>query len=247
MRRLAKTATLVAALGFAGCDEADTDTCRVGNDGLSLVAIAVDNGEQVRAEIDIEAGERAGPGAGNPVSLCDKDKLTIAGQEPTLTVKPDRTVYSVTLPADTPRDVSFRIERDSDDTIEMIVPLPPSFSITAPVGEQEVPRSEDLVLTWDPPLAMSEIRLNVQEEVGYGVCVETQPGPHDYKSPVGIPVPDTGTWTIPADNIASMTPDPCRAFYNLRRIQRGPYPETLAAGGFVEGRVERTVEILSVP
>ncbi|MBL4682996.1 MAG: hypothetical protein JKY37_00285 [Nannocystaceae bacterium] len=252
MTRFFSTASPVAfgvlafgVLASTGCDQETADTCSVSNDALSLVAIVVDNGVKLRAEIDFESGDRTG--LPNPLQVCDSETLTIGGESPTVTEKGDRIVYSVTLPLDTPPEVAFVLERNGEDEVEVRVSRPPSFSVTAPDDGQTVPRSEDLTLMWSPTVEGSEMLVSVEEDVGYGLCVVTQEGEHHYKTRVGVPVPDSGQWTIPAGAVTSETPGPCAAFYNLRRVLRSPYPADLAEGGFVEARVLRTVEIESVP
>lgn len=244
MRRHGALLVVLAGLPL-GCDDETDDTCAVSSADLSLVAVVVDNGPKIRAEIDFERGDRTT--IPSPLHVCGNEALTIDGKAPTVTEKPDRIVYSVTLPSDTSREVSFVLQRVEGEPIEVQVDLPPPFEITAPEQQQEVSRSEDLLLSWSPALDMGELRVNVDETVGYGLCVITQEGEHHYKTKRGVPVPDQGQWTIPADVISSETPMPCPAFYTLRRILRRSTPDTLSPGGFVEGRVERTVEIRSVP
>lgn len=243
---MVRVLSLLLAVGcVVGCDEGPPDTCGVDNASLSLVAVVVDNGQKVRAEIDFESGDRAT--VPNPLRVCAEETLTIEGETPTITTKADRVVYSVTLPIDTPRDVAFRLQRMEGEPVEVTVPLPPPFTLTAPANGDEIARSEDLVLTWEPAVEGGEMNVGVQEDVGYGLCVVTQEGEHHYKTRAGVAVPDTGQWTIPAGAVTSQTPAPCRAFYNLRRVQRAAYPTSLSDGGFLEARVLRTVEILSVP
>ena len=230
----------------AGCDEVGTNTCAATNEELSVVAIAVDNGSRIRAEIDFEKGDRTGTPA--PLEVCGDEALTIAGQKPTTTEKADRIVYSATLPTDESREVEFRLERTADDPVVITVPVPPAFEIIAPVDDEDVSRSQELILQWDPPLDGSELRVSIEEEIGYGLCVITEAGEHHYKTRAGVPVPDTGMWTIPAGVIASGNVEGiCDAFYTLRRVLRSNYPDSLSPGGFIEGRVLRSVQINSVP
>lgn len=252
MARFLSAASFVAfgfvAFGVAavtGCDQETADTCSVSNDELSLVAVVVDNGVKLRAEIDFESGDRTG--LPSPLQVCGSETLTIGGVSPTVTEKADRIVYSVTLALDTAPEVAFVLERDRGEDVEVRLSRPPSFSVTAPDDGQTIPRSEDLTLMWSPTVEGSEMLVSVEEDVGYGLCVVTQEGEHHYKTRIGVSVPDGGQWTIPAGVVASETPGPCAAFYNLRRVLRSPYPADLAEGGFVEARVLRTVEIESVP
>lgn len=237
-------AVVVLALATA-CDDDQSGTCVLGNDQLSVVATVVDNGAKVRAEVDFEEGDRTS--TPRPVRVCDGETLTIGGKAPTVTVKSDRVVYSATLPANTPRTVEFAFARADADPLMLSVAIPLPFEITAPQPGQAIPRSEPLELTWAPAAGGAPMRISVEEDIGYGLCAVTETGDHDYKARGGVAVPDDGAWTIPAGAISSETPMPCRAFYNLRRVERSAYPETLSPGGALEGRVQRTVEIRSVP
>ena len=217
---------LWAAVASIGCDEGRSDACDRDSSELSIIAVVVDSGSKVRAEIDFEVGDRMGVPA--PVHVCPDDALRIAGKTTTITEKADRVVYSVTLPADTPRELDFSLQRADADAIEFTLPLPPAFTITAPAEAQDVPRSEDLVLTWEPVVEGGELRLGVEEDVGYGVCVVTESEGHDYKDRRGVDVPDTGSWTIPAGVVGSELTEPCPAYYVLKRTARATYPEALA-------------------
>ena len=242
-----KRSAVLLACGLAtGCDEVGVDTCSVANDELSVIAIAVDNGTKIRAQIDFEAGDRTSTPA--PLSVCGDETLTIAGRAPTTTEKANRIVYSATLPSDESREVEFRLERSDADPVVVTAPVPPPFEIIAPMADAEVSRSQDLLLQWEPAIEGAEVRVSVEEEIGYGLCVITEEGEHDYKTRAGVAVPDTGMWTIPAGVITSDAPmGRCDAFYTLRRVLRSNYPDALSPGGFVEGRVLRSVQIESVP
>ena len=243
--RLALVSTLLTLLG--GCDENTTDSCQVDNGELSMVAIVEDNGAAIRAEADFERGDRTT--VPSPLTLCDSDVLRIEGQEPIVTEKSERTVYSVTLDADVDRAVSFVLTRGDDrDDVEVTVELPPAFTITSPTAMQEVQLRDELTITWEPPDPDDEMRVGLEEDVGYGQCVIT---PMDDELNLerrgGVAVEDVGEWTVPAGLIESESMGPCRAFYILRRIALRPYLDSLSPGGFFEARVVRAVEILAIP
>lgn len=231
----------------AACDEDASNSCEVDNPDLSMVAIVEDNGTAIRAEADFERGDRTT--VPSPLTLCDGDVLRIQGKEPIETEKSERTVYSVTLDADEERSVTFALTReDIGEDIEFTVDLPPAFTITSPEAMQEVPLAEALSITWDPPDPEDEMRVKLEEDVGYGQCVIT---PMDEELNLerrgGVAVEDDGEWTVPAGTITSESMAPCRAFYILRRIALRPYPDSLSPGGFFEARVLRAVEILAIP
>ncbi len=242
--RLASALLLASAL--AACDPAaGTNACGIGNDGLSVVATAVDNGVNIHAEVDFGDGARTGPPG--RFALCDDDELTIAGREPDRIDRTDRVVYSVSLDATAARVIEFMLKRPGEDDLAFAVELAPSFDILSPMADEEVSRSSDFMLSWAPANDGAEIHIGLAEEIGYGICLETTTDEHDYKSEGGVVVDDKGSWNIPARVIDGGTRDKCDATYRLTRFTTPSYPAAFHSGGFLEGRVERTVAFVSVP
>jgi hypothetical protein len=221
-------------------------SCEFETGAMKLVAEVVDNGATVRAEASFrsEAG-----GVVTPIELCEDDILTINGQPPIETIKIDRITYSRTLDLeDAPRTFVFELVREErDEVVEAAVTLPEMFAIVFPSEGESLSRSEDVDLTWDPPAPDSEMQIEIEETLGGGVCIATDANGHDYKRHGGIRVADTGLWKIPADVLSSELDEPCNAAYKLTRSTTGTYPEQLDRGGFVEGRVQRTVGFESAP
>jgi len=242
--RLAISTLLASSL--AACDPAaGTDACGIPNDGLSMVATAVDNGVSIHAEVDFGEGARTGPPGS--LALCDGDELTIAGEKPERTDRTDRVVYSASLDASAARVIEFMLKRDGEDDLAFAVELAPPFDITAPTSDQEVSRSSDFMLAWGPANDGAEIHIGLAEEIGYGICLETTTAEHDYKSEGGVVVDDKGSWNVPASVIDGGTRDKCDATYRLTRFTTPSYPAAFHSGGFLEGRVERFVAFVSVP
>lgn len=240
MRRFSLTAMLVVT----GCVQTETDTCGFDNDELSIVAVVVDRGDVVRAEIDFEAGDRKVDTT--PLAVCEDETLRINDRSPTRTDKPERIVYSASLDAAETRTVSFTLSRPDDDTVNVSIDLPGAFDVTAPAAGQMLSRAADTVFTWDPPIPGGQMRIELGEEIGGGICIYTDEGDHHYKDIGGVDVPDDGQWTIPGGIVRSDEGGPCTASYTLKRIGPGEYPSSLSEGGFVEARVERTITFTSV-
>lgn len=235
-----------ALASLVACGSEVRDSCEIENAELSMVAIAVDYGADIRVEVDLEEGDRSGPPA--PVTLCDEDSLRLGGRSPTITEKPERIVYSVALPVDTAREIDVRLERRTiGSTVETTIALPPAFTIDAPTPHAEVSRDADLLIAWAPPDPSAEMRIALEEEIGYGLCVTTAEGEHDYKARGGVAVADDGDWMVPAGVVGTQVDEPCPAVYVLRRIALLPYPASLGPGGYVEARVQRSVEFTSIP
>ncbi|HWB74228.1 MAG TPA: hypothetical protein VG755_04715 [Nannocystaceae bacterium] len=238
-------AALVLASALVACDPgAGEDACGVANRDLSMVATVVDNGADIHAEVDFS---RVDAEIDLPLALCDTDELKIAGRHADRIDRADRVVYAITVANDSSRTVGFELARTDETTLHFEIELPPAFAISAPLPGDEVSRSADFMLGWDPPLPGTQIHISLAEEIGYGVCLETMVAEHDYKNENGVAVDDDGGWQIPASVIDGGTRDKCDATYRLTRFSSPGYPAELHAGGVVEGRVERTVAFISVP
>jgi hypothetical protein len=231
-------------LGVAGCNFGHS--CDFETKSMKLVAEVVDNGAIVRAEASFRSEDG---GVVTPIELCEDDILTINGAPPIETIKLDRVTYSVTQDFDeAPRDFVFELDRDGrDEVVEAKVTLPDAFVISSPAEGQSLSRSEEVDLTWDPPAPEGEMQIEIEEMLGGGICIKSEVEGHDYKRHGGIRVEDSGLWKIPAGTLSTDLEGPCNAAYKLTRSAPGAYPEALDRGGFVEGRVHRTVGFESAP
>ena len=111
----------------------------------------------------------------------------------------------------------------------------------------EISRSADFVLEWTPANAGGLMRIELAEEIGNGVCLQTPVAEQNYKGLSGVDIEDDGNWKIPADVIDAGARDDCDASYRFSRLVKAEYPAELATGGYLEGRVERLVAFVSVP
>lgn len=245
MRTLVLAFPLVTALA-SGCTP---DRCKVGNDELSMVVRAVDilpeEGEEVRVGVDFATGDRARLPI--PWRICDGDRVLINGQEAREAQQEDRTEYARTLDGEEGDVVTVELERAGEDVVVASVQRPPRFTMLTPEPGASISRSEELVLTWEPPNEGGELQIEVQEELGGGRCIVSEDPTHDYKGVGGIRVDDTGMWTIPAGTLTNDGDLRCDARYVVSRFSRGDYPAELAPGGFVEAQVLRIVLFESTP
>lgn len=227
-----------AGVGATGCGFGQS--CDFDTKAIKLVAEVVDDGITVRAEASFRADEGAQSTA---IELCEDDTLTINGDPPIETIKLDRVAYSVTRDFEgAPRNYTFELVRsDKDEVVETQVVLPAVFEILDPAAGETLARSEETHITWDPPEPEGEMQIEVEEMLGGGICVKTEMAEHDYKRLGGIRVEDSGSWKIPPDVLTTDLEEPCEAAYKLTRSNPGEYPEAFQRGGFVEGRVQRTV------
>jgi len=228
----------IAACGDEGCD---IDLAE-----LSMVAAVVDDGRVVRAEVDFASGDRSTLPI--PYRRCPDDEIRINGVDALETIKTERVEYSLTVSPETaPRTFSFEFVRPGDPPIEATVTLPPAFDVTAPLPGTPLPRAADVALTWEPAAPEDEMRIALVETIDGAICLTTPVAEHDYKSNIGVPVPDEGTWTIPAGAIVGNEGAACDAYLEFNRYAYGVYPEALTAAGLVEGRVVRRVYVVSTP
>lgn len=229
----------------AGCsDSAAEDACDVSNDALAIIVAVVDNGITLRAEVEFSTQGTDGP---RPLSLCKGDTLSIEGTEPEIVERPDRAIYASTLETTTERTVEIELDRKDHEPVTLSIDLPPAFDVIAPVVGEEVSRSAELLLEWMPPNPGSQMRIELAEEIGNGVCLQTEVAEHNYKGLAGVDIEDDGNWMIPAAAIDGGARDLCNASYRFTRVAGSPYPEQLGEGGYLEGRVERIVPFVSAP
>ncbi len=234
---------LVAAL--AACDSQDgRSTCDVETSALRVVALAVENGSTFRAEVDFSSDA---DGLGVSLALCDDDVLTIDGDEALRVDRPDRIIYAHTSDVTTPRTIQIALSRKDDAPVEFILEMPPSFEVVAPQAGADVSRSSEFVLEWAPANPGDSMRIELAEEIGKGVCLETIQAEHDYKGLSGVDIEDDGNWLVPANAVDGRPRDKCEATYRFTRTHESAYPAAFAPGGRVAGRIERRVAFVSVP
>ena len=229
---------------LTGCNFGQS--CDYETRAMKLVAEVVDDGSSVRAEASFRSEDG---GSATPIELCEDDILTINGTQPRETIKIDRVTYSLTQPfEDAPRDFVFELARsERDEIVRTSVTLPNVFEISSPANGESLSRADEVEITWEPPEPEGEMRIEIGEMLGGGICIRTETAEHDYKRHGGIGVDDTGSWKIPAGTLATEVDEPCNALYKLTRTAIGDYPEAFDRGGYVEGRVQRMVAFESTP
>lgn len=227
-----------AACGDEGCD--------IDVSELSMVATVIDDGAVVRAEVDFASGDRSALPI--PYRRCPDDAIRINGEDAHETIKAERVEYSLTMPlATAPRAFEFEFVHGDDPPVEALVTLPLAFDVTAPLPGALLSQASDDALVWAPAAPTDEMRIGLFEAIDGSICLSTPLADHDYKSSIGVRVPDEGQWTIPAGGIVSNGGDACDAYLEFNRFSYGVYPEALTAAGIVEGRVVRRVYVVSTP
>lgn len=240
-------ALVATALVGSGCTP---DRCRVGNNEISMVARAVDLSsdgvEEVHVAVDFATGDRAQL----PIAWakCDGDRILINGEEARESQQEGETVYTRTIAGSEAETISIELDRaEEDDVVTASVDRPPRFEMLTPEPGASLSRSEDILISWDPPLDDGDMQIELLEELGGGRCILSDDPEHDYKGVGGIRVPDDGTWTIPGGVLTNQGDLRCQARYVLRRFSLGAYPDALASGGFVQAEVLRVLLFESTP
>lgn len=210
-----------------------------------MVAVVRDDGNTVRAEVDFVTGDRSVLPI--PWSICEgTDSVRINGVDAEERDRGERIEYGISWSADTaPRTYRFELER-ADASVEASVALPSPFEIVSPEALATLPRDVDTILQWQPLNESAVLQIELEEDIGGGICL-TAPGPgHTYKARRGVEVEDDGEWTVPAGSVQSSGDGPCAARFRLSRFSFGDYPVELATGGFIEGGVSREVSFTSI-
>lgn len=232
----------MAALALSACAP---EECTLENDELSMVARVVDTGQNIRVEVDFASGDRAKIRI--PWTACDGDRILINGEDAEETVRDDRTEYTRSFDTDAPETITVELDRADKDAVAASVSRPDPFEILEPAPESELSRSDEHLLTWEPPVPDGEMQVELLEEIGGGRCIVTATPEHDYKGVGGVRVEDKGSWTIPAGVLTNDGVSECEARYVLSRFNQAEYPDALAPGGFVEAQVVRIRVFDSVP
>lgn len=238
-----------------GCNALDDETCEIATADISMVAQVIDSGLDIRATVDFERGDRRGAGA--PLRLCDTDRLTINGMSPEAIDKASRVEYAVGFAADAERRFDFVLARqDQEERVTFSVDLPAAFEITAPAPAAELSFDQAQVVEWAPPATADDtILVGLREELGGGQCIAPPIDPADpdpetespYEERDGVPVPDTGQWTVLAGELVTAVTEPCAVTYALTRLNLGDYPANFERGGRIEARVERYLDVIANP
>lgn len=243
--------TLGLVVGAAGCQASSSDSCVVPTEEISVIALVVDSGWDLRASIDFERGDRRL--GGTPLELCETDRLTINGQTPDKTVKATSIEYSLELPLDGGRAVEFSLDRQAlDERIELDAAVPDAFELLTPMDGDPITLGQAQTLEWEPAVPDSTFTVQLAEALGSAPCLRA-PAPgadqdDDYLSPGGVQIADTGEWTVPAEALApAMPPEACELTITLTRLALGQYPERLANGGRIEASAARYVDVRATP
>ena len=237
--------TSMLAAGLGACTGDEGETCEVATEDISVVALVVDSGWDIRAAIDFEAGDRRGRNA--PLRLCDTDALVINDRIPDVIVKSDRVEYAISLPPDGARSFTFELDREAEgDRVVFEVELPPAFEITAPMDGDAIDYGQEQVLQWEPALEGGTMHVGLGEVIGGGECLAAHSEGHTYEAAGGVQVDDTGQWTIPAGAVSSMSPESCTLTYTLSRVLLAPYPDAFEASGRIESRTVRYVDVMTM-
>ena len=236
-RRIFRLSTCaVVGLLSLGCTD-EPRSCELATSSIVMRAtITHDDGGVVQAEVELEtAGDEAG--LGTPLVLCpEADTLSINGIEPELVRIMGHNYYRAEFSS---YDADYRIEllRENHDDVEVVIDMPPAFSIASPEEDALHSRAESLEVSWEPAWAGQVAELSITDEIGSS-CLEGLGTIFD--------VDDTGLYSVPADTLIGEGGSSCTAWVTLTRVAEASYPEVLYPGGSAVAVVKRRVPFTSV-
>lgn len=231
--------TLASLTPWAGgCSDNATHSCRVPNDELQMRATvseldAVEGEPRVRVEIELAVvGES---GTSSTVALCpDGDGLEVNGVETTELSSLGHLYYIAEFDD---REPSFEImlTRPDHGDVALTIELPPSFEISMPAADTELPRDAALDIAWSPAWPDHQLALAVADEIG-SACIDGLG--------IELDVDDTGMYTVPAGALVGM--GSCQVTISLTRLAEASYPSSLAPGGNATAIVKRRLIVTSI-
>lgn len=241
--------TLSLALALCGCRPNDPGTlCGIDIADTLADVLVLDSGSTVRFEVALFAiSEDAQIDAPIPRELCSSDSLTVNGTSAFLRAGPNgQPSYVINLERASPQYTLVYDHGGSSTTFVIDVNVP-AFEVTSPNAGDEVPRSQDLTVSWSPAASEREepVVVVLDDEIDGIECLQAIDP---------LLVPDVGEATIPADLVKvfdGVEPEfSCAAQLSVARLES---TELVARGGAtglhpdsgVLALTLRTIEVIS--
>jgi hypothetical protein len=229
-RRNAMVLLGVTTLGCAS----EARSCDLDTDAIIMWATVTDDGEQIEVEIEFEAAGAEGAA----LALCpERDHLEVNGVEASLVRALGHVYYTAEFPGDSVGDYEIVLQRDDAQSVSVVVELPPSFEIVAPMPSSSHSRADALDVSWDPAWPGGMVELAVEDAIG-SECIE--------ELGVAYEIEDTGSYTIgPYALVSGETGGTCDVTLALTRSVAVDYPSELHEGGEIAGFVRRRLPFTS--
>lgn len=242
--------TVLACSLVTACRPNDPGTlCGIDLEDTLAEVLILDSGPTVRFEVALYAVTDETT-SDNPVprELCSSDSLTVNGTTAFLRAGPQgQPGYVINLERASPQ-YTLVYDHGSTSTTFVIDVNVPAFEVTSPIAGQDVPRTEDLMVTWTPaaPDREEPVVVIFDDEIDGIECLQAlEP----------IFVADAGEALVPADTLQVVTDvDPnfaCAAQISVARTQLSELVARGGATGFhsessVLALTLRTVEVVSI-
>jgi hypothetical protein len=219
-----------------GCtlDEVNSDAIRTNGMFAEMLAIAPGNGNTlVRVNLTV------GGASGTRVRLVGDDALVAEAGEDLVTLgRSGQGRYEETLPGESAREVTVRLERGPEDlTVQGSAVLPEPYALrfeTEVAGG--VNRSTPVIISWDPPGAEGE---TVEWSVA-GDCIWSDSGI----------TPDDGVMTLQPEHVrvrSTQVGEECQVRFTLDRSVKNEVDPQLVPGSSMRAIQRRAVAFESTP
>jgi len=222
----------LGALAAAGCFPQE-DSCNIKTPGIYPQFEVVEEGDAATARAVFWTGD--GPNGTSLVLGSCGDAIAVNGV--TLQGNNSNPVeYSATLDLATTYDFVFS-RPDEGDYTSTVTDLRPEVIVLGPDGE-EIPRDQEFDVTWEDNDG-GDIDLLIS-----GECFT------DYPETLGDAVPDTGSYTVPANGIEAWSGDEsesCTAEVTLSRTVTGDLDPVFEGQGEIYGRTMDRTTFTSTP
>lgn len=214
MQRLSLGFGLVCLVSVAGCKET-VDSTDVRTSGIYAQYQAISNGDQTHLTARLLVG---GNESNTDMRLTESDRLrgTVDTESKNLTDENNNQMYEAFFAetaGDTDVKIAFTRGDDDDDAPNSTAVLPEGFTLAGVTDNESISRTDDIVITWDPPGAASDPDMEWSLE---GDCVATE---------FDLSQDDTGTVTIPAGRLEPKFEDDadqtCDVTFTLDRSRSG--------------------------
>ena len=219
-----------------GCTLEDVNSDAIRSNGMFAEMLAISPG---KGETVVRVNLTVGGASGTRVELVGDDALVAEADEGPVTLgRIGRGRYEGTLPGESSRAITVRLERGADDDwVEDSVVLPEPYALRHETDVSGgVNRSTPLIISWDPPGAEGE---TVEWSVD-GDCIWSDSGI----------TPDDGVMTVQPEHVRvrpTQAGEECQVIVTLDRSVEQGSNSLFLQGSSLRGIQRRAVDFLSTP
>ena len=219
-----------------GCtlDEVNSDAIRT--NGLFAEMLAISPGE---GDTLVRVNLTVGGASGTRVELAGEDRLVAeAGDDSVTLARTGRGRYQETLPGESSREITIRLERGPEDSPAQgsaVLPEPYALRVESDVSSG-ANRSTPVIVSWEPPGAEGD---TLQWSVD-GDCIWSDSGV----------TPDDGVMTLQPEHVrvrATQVGEECGVTLTLDRSVKTAVDPQFVPGSSLRAIQRRAVEFVSTP